>query len=33
MRSFKRLKSLFSGGENGQNMKREKICVAHNACQ
>ncbi len=31
MRSFKRLKSLFGSGQNGRNMKREKICVAHNA--
>ncbi len=31
MRTFKRLKSFFSSGENGRNMKREKKCVAHNA--
>ncbi len=30
MRTFKRLKSFFSRGENGRNTKREKKCVADN---
>ncbi len=28
MRTFKKLKSFFSSGENGRNMKKEKKCVA-----
>jgi len=28
MRTFKRLKSFFSRGENGIEMEREKKCVA-----
>jgi len=30
MRTFKRLNSFFSRGENGRKMKREKKCVADN---
>ncbi len=33
MRTFKRLKSFFSSGENGWNIKREKKHVAQNALQ